>query len=84
MSQAKLKYRRVLLKISGEGFCSANGFGIEAGPTQSLAKELKETAQLGLELAVVCGGGNFLRGHTLTKELEIPGHQQTIWGCWPR
>ncbi len=39
---------------------------------RQLAKELKETAQLGLELAVVCGGGNFLRGETLTKELQIP------------
>ncbi len=72
MSQAKLKYRRVLLKISGEGFCSTGGFGIEAGPVRQLAKELKETAELGLELAVVCGGGNFLRGHTLTNELAIP------------
>ncbi len=39
---------------------------------RELAKELKQTAQLGLELAVVCGGGNFLRGETLTKELQIP------------
>ena len=72
MSQAKLKYQRVLLKISGEGFCSTNGFGIEAEPVRQLAKELKQTAQLGLELAVVCGGGNFLRGQTLTNELQIP------------
>jgi uridylate kinase len=72
MSQAKLKYQRVLLKISGEGFCSTSGFGIEAEPVRQLAKELKQTAQLGLELAVVCGGGNFLRGQTLTNELQIP------------
>ena len=72
MGKAELKYRRVLLKISGEGFCSTSGFGIEAEPVRQLAKELKQTAQLGLELAVVCGGGNFLRGETLTKELQIP------------
>ena len=72
MSQAKLKYQRVLLKISGEGFCSTGGFGIEPEPLLQLAKELKETAQLGLELAVVCGGGNFLRGETLTNQLQIP------------
>ena len=72
MSQAKLKYGRVLLKISGEGFCSTGGFGIEAEPVRQLAQELKETAELGLELAVVCGGGNFLRGQTLTKQLQIP------------
>ena len=72
MNEAKLKYRRVLLKISGEGFCSTGGFGIEAEPVLQLAKELKETAELGLELAVVCGGGNFLRGGTLTNKLAIP------------
>ena len=72
MSQSKLKYGRILLKISGEGFCSSSGFGIEAEPVRQLAKELKETAELGPELAVVCGGGNFLRGQTLTDQLQIP------------
>jgi uridylate kinase len=72
MAQDKLKYRRILLKISGEGFCSTTGFGIEAQPVRQLAQELKETAQLGLELAVVCGGGNFLRGQDLTEQLQIP------------
>ncbi len=72
MAKAKLKYKRVLLKISGEGFCSSGGCGIEAEPARQLARELKETAELGLQLAVVCGGGNFLRGRSLTKELQIP------------
>ena len=72
MGQAKLKYRRVLLKISGEGFCSTTGFGIEAEPLRLLATELKDTACLGVQLAVVCGGGNFLRGQTLTQQLQIP------------
>jgi len=39
---------------------------------RQMAKELKETAQLGLQLAVVCGGGNFLRGESLTQQLQIP------------
>ena len=69
---AKLKYNRVLLKVSGEGFCSTSGFGIEAEPLRQMARELKDTAQLGLQLAVVCGGGNFLRGETLTKQLQTP------------
>ena len=69
---AQLKYNRVLLKVSGQGFCSSSGFGIEADPLRQMAKELKETAQLGLQLAVVCGGGNFLRGESLTKQLQIP------------
>ena len=69
---AKLKYKRVLLKVSGQGFCSSSGFGIEADPLCQMAKELKDTVELGLQLAVVCGGGNFLRGETLTKQLQIP------------
>ena len=69
---ANLKYKRVLLKVSGEGFCSTSGFGIEADPLRQMARELKDTAQLGLQLAVVCGGGNFLRGESLTKQLSTP------------
>ena len=69
---AKLKYQRVLLKVSGEGFCTTSGFGIEAEPLRQMARELKDTAQLGLQLAVVCGGGNFLRGEALTKQLQTP------------
>src|ERR1700710_1547527 len=73
MSQtARPVYKRVLLKISGEGFCHESGFGIEAAELESIARELVEIAQMGVQLAVVVGGGNFIRGATFAKDGHIP------------
>jgi uridylate kinase len=56
-------YRRVLLKLSGEIFAGAEaGFGIDAGTVNSLAKQLAEVQSLGVQTAVVVGGGNIFRG----------------------
>lgn len=56
-------YKRVLLKLSGEAFADpALGFGIDAGTVASLAKQLAEIQDLGIETAVVVGGGNIFRG----------------------
>ncbi len=56
-------YKRVLLKLSGEAFAGpAMGFGIDAGTVSSLAKQLAEIQDLGVEIAVVVGGGNIFRG----------------------
>jgi len=65
-------YKRVLLKISGEGFCPEGGFGIEAGELEGIARELIEIAQMGVKLAVVVGGGNFIRGATFAEDGHIP------------
>src|ERR1700684_2854838 len=65
-------YKRVLLKISGEGFCPEGGFGIEAGALEGIARELIEIAQMGVQLAVVVGGGNFIRGATFAEDGHIP------------
>ena len=65
-------YKRVLLKISGEGFCPEGGFGIEAAELVSIARELAEVAQMGVQLAVVVGGGNFIRGATFSESGHIP------------
>lgn len=55
--------KRVLLKISGEMLCEAGGFGINPTHVQGFAQQIKEGFELGdVELAMVCGGGNFLRG----------------------
>lgn len=54
---------RVLLKISGEMLCEAGGFGIHPGHVQDLAQQIQAGInQGGVQLAMVCGGGNFLRG----------------------
>ena len=57
-------YRRVVLKLSGEAFAPSDiGFGIDAGIVAQLAEEIKEARQeLGVEIAVVVGGGNIFRG----------------------
>jgi len=56
------KYRRVVLKLSGEALGGQQGNGIEPTIVQSVAKQIKEIIELGVEVAVVVGGGNIWRG----------------------
>lgn len=56
------KFKRVLLKISGEALQGNLGFGIDPKILNTLAKEIKEVHGLGVELAIVIGGGNIFRG----------------------
>lgn len=60
----KPKYKRVVLKLSGEALAGEQGFGINPAIIQSIAKQIKEVAELGVEIAVVVGGGNIWRGKT--------------------
>ena len=55
-------YRRVLLKLSGEALMGEQPFGIDPAVTTQIAKEVAEIQQLGVETAVVIGGGNLFRG----------------------
>jgi uridylate kinase len=68
---ADLKYKRVLLKISGEGFCEEGGFGLAAGELENIARQCVEVAQLGVQLAIVVGGGNFIRGADFAEDGHI-------------
>src|SRR3982751_2862985 len=65
-------YKRVLLKISGEGFCHEGGFGIEASELENIARQCVEVARMGVQLAIVVGGGNFIRGATFAEDGNIP------------
>jgi uridylate kinase len=65
-------YKRVLLKISGEGFCHEGGYGIEATQLETIAAQCVEVARTGVELAIVVGGGNFIRGATFAEDGHIP------------
>jgi len=58
----KPRYRRVLLKLSGEALMGGRGFGLEPEVVRGVAAELEEVVGLGVELAVVIGGGNVIRG----------------------
>jgi len=72
MSQsAPAVYKRVLLKISGEGFCEEGGFGIEATELELIAAQCAEVVRMGVQLAVVVGGGNFIRGATFSEQGHI-------------
>jgi uridylate kinase len=56
------KYKRILLKLSGEVMAGGAGFGIHAGRVRDLAAEVAEVARSGVEIGVVVGGGNIFRG----------------------
>ncbi|MDR0921778.1 MAG: UMP kinase [Lactobacillales bacterium] len=56
------KYKRVVLKLSGEALAGAEGFGINPPVIKEIVKEIKEVHDLGVELAIVVGGGNIWRG----------------------
>ncbi len=56
------KYKRVMLKLSGEALLGARGYGISPETCAAIAKEIKEIKELDVELAVVIGGGNIFRG----------------------
>src|SRR5260370_24195046 len=59
---AQLAYQRILLKLSGESLQGPQGFGIHGETIQAIAQELKEVHALGIEIAVMVGGGNIFRG----------------------
>ncbi|MDQ0190534.1 UMP kinase [Alicyclobacillus cycloheptanicus] len=56
------KYRRVVLKLSGEALAGGQGFGIDPHTVQDIAEQIREVVGLGVEVAVVVGGGNIWRG----------------------
>ena len=57
-----LKYKRVILKLSGEALAGTIGYGIDPITVDSIARQIKELKATGLEIAVVVGGGNLWRG----------------------
>ena len=59
---SKPVYKRVVLKLSGEALAGQAGYGIEAGMISTIAEQVKEVVRLGVEVAVVVGGGNIWRG----------------------
>ena len=59
---ADLRYRRVLLKVSGEALMGARDYGLEPGMLARLAGEIQSVHALGVELCLVIGGGNIFRG----------------------
>jgi uridylate kinase len=63
-----LKYRRVLLKISGEALAGEQGFGISPPVVQRLTEEIRVVHEMGVALGLVIGGGNIVRGTTASAQ----------------
>lgn len=64
-------YRRVLLKISGEALAGQAGFGLDPGSLGYIAQEIASICNLGVQVAVVVGGGNIVRGSVFSEEGRI-------------
>ena len=62
MTGAKAKYGRILLKLSGEALAGKQGYGIDPEVIADIASEVREVVQLGVQVALVIGGGNIFRG----------------------
>ncbi len=64
---AKAAYKRIVIKLSGEALQGNLGYGIDPKTVNSICKQIKEVHDLGIQVAVVIGGGNIVRGATLEK-----------------
>ena len=62
------RYSRILLKLSGEALCSSSGHGVETPPARWIAKEIRAAVETGVQMSVVVGGGNFIRGEVLERD----------------
>ncbi len=62
MAAAKPRYKRVLLKLSGEALAGEQEYGIEGDTLEFISREVKDVVDTGVELAIVIGGGNIFRG----------------------
>jgi uridylate kinase len=61
-------YRRILLKISGQSLAGEQGFGISSTAIRATAQQIAEVTELGVEVGIVCGGGNIIRGLSAASE----------------
>lgn len=75
-----MRYKRVLLKLSGESFCRPGGFGIEGDALGSIAERIAHVCTLGSQVAIVVGAGNFLRGEAFSKRSHIPRNTADYMG----
>ena len=66
-----LKYKKILLKISGEALLGSQEFGIDPVPVEMIANEIKKAHDAGVQIAVVVGGGNIFRGMKNSKKLGM-------------
>ena len=59
---SSLKYKRILLKLSGESLMGDQGYGLHPPTVERIAREVQSVHELGVEICMVIGGGNVFRG----------------------
>ncbi len=73
------KHKRVLLKISGDGFCKPGAMGVDVNEVDYVAGQAKEVHDLGVQIAIVVGGGNIIRGAKFEGVSRVTGdHMRMI------
>ena len=75
------KFRRVLLKISGEALAGDQKTGLNFNVIGQVCDVIKTCTELGVQVGVVIGGGNFWRG-VKTVRVKWPARAPTTWACW--
>ena len=76
-------YRRVLLKVSGEALMGEQPYGIDPAVIDWIARR-SYSPRLGVEVALVVGGGNIFRGCLPALRMASSAQLLTIWACWRR
>ena len=64
-------YKRILLKVSGESMCLPESYGVDSPAVEALIDEIEPVARLGVEIVLVVGGGNLIRGRQLADDPNI-------------
>ena len=69
----KIAFKRIILKLSGEALAGSQGFGIDPHTVKAIAEEIKEVVNLGIEVAIVVGGGIADGGVGVHHAVEVGG-----------
>jgi len=77
---AQSKYKRILLKLSGESLCERGGQGIDGNALESVARRIAELCTMGPQVCVVVGAGNILRGEAFSRASRIPRNTADYMG----
>ena len=75
------KYKRVLLKLSGESLAGPKEFGIDANTLTRIARQIKQIMEMGVSIGIVVGGGNIFRGAEAAKN-GMDRVTADYAGCW--
>jgi uridylate kinase len=75
-------YKRILLKLSGEALMGDDSYGINREVIARIVAEIAEVVELGVQVAIVIGGGNIFRG--VAPAAAGMDRATITWACWPR